>query len=115
MPGHCLGSRIECGRGLLDGTRPNALVTSRFERDVECDAAFPFMRNRSLKQKVARFRQVNPEQPIRHHDALEFPDGQIALVTDLCEGQHATVLQLPAPARAPSEAEPTHVLAGTIA
>jgi hypothetical protein len=87
-----------------------------FERDVECDAAFPFMRNRSLKQKVARFRQVNPEQPIRHHDALEFPDGQIALVTDLCEGQHATVLQLPAPAQAPSEAEPTaHVLAGTIA
>jgi hypothetical protein len=71
-----------------------------FERDVECDAAFPFMRNRSLKQKVARFRQVNPEQPTRHHDALEFPDGQIALVTDLREGQRATVLQLPAPERA---------------
>ena len=72
-----------------------------FERDVECDAAFPFMRNRSLKQKVARFRQVNPEQPTRHHDALEFPDGQIALVTDLGEGQRATVLQsLPAPERA---------------
>src|SRR5215475_14294577 len=76
-----------------------------FERDVECDAAFPFMRNRSLKQKVARFRQVNPEQPMRHHDALEFPDGQIALVTDLHEGQHATVLQLPAPERAPSKVE----------
>ena len=78
-----------------------------FERDVECAAAFPFMRTRSLKQKVARFRQVNPEQPTRHHDALEFPDGQIALVTDLREGQHATVLQLPAPERASSEAAPT--------
>ena len=76
-----------------------------FERDVECDAAFPFMRNRSLKQKVARFRQINPEQPTRHHDALEFPDGQIAFVTDLREGQHATVLQLPAPERAPSKVE----------
>jgi hypothetical protein len=65
------------------------------------------MRNRSLKQKVARFRQVNPEQPTRHHDALEFSDGQIALVTDLREGQHATVLQLPAPERASSEAAPT--------
>jgi hypothetical protein len=65
------------------------------------------MRNRSLKQKVARFRQVNPEQPTRHHDALEFPDGQIALVTDLREGQRATVLQLPAPERASSEAVPT--------
>jgi hypothetical protein len=31
-----------------------------------------------------------------HHDALEFPDGQIVLLTFLCEGQQATVLQLPA-------------------
>jgi hypothetical protein len=31
-----------------------------------------------------------------HHDALEFPDGHIVLLTQLCEGQHATVLQLPA-------------------
>jgi hypothetical protein len=31
-----------------------------------------------------------------HHDALEFPDGETVLLTRLCEGQHATVLQLPA-------------------
>ena len=31
-----------------------------------------------------------------HHDALEFPDGRIALLTMLWEGQEATVLQLPA-------------------
>jgi hypothetical protein len=31
-----------------------------------------------------------------HHDALEFPDGRIVLLTLLCEGQAATVLQLPA-------------------
>jgi hypothetical protein len=67
-----------------------------FERDVECGAAFRLFRNRSLRQKVARFRQLNLDQPTAHHDALEFPDGKIALVTDLCEGQHATVLQLPA-------------------
>jgi hypothetical protein len=30
-----------------------------------------------------------------HHDALEFPDGQVVLLTRLCEGQRATVLQLP--------------------
>ena len=78
-----------------------------FVQDVECDGAFRSFRRRSLKQKVARFRQVNPEQLTRHHDALEFPDGQIALVTDLREGQHATVLQLPAPERASSEAAPT--------
>jgi hypothetical protein len=40
-----------------------------------------------------------------HHDALEFPDGQIVLVTRLCEGQHATVLQLPASARVAKPAQ----------
>jgi hypothetical protein len=45
---------------------------------------------------------------VTHHDALEFPDGQVVLVTRLCEGQHATVLQLPAGARpaSPEKAEP---------
>jgi hypothetical protein len=32
-------------------------------------------------------------------DALEFPSGQIVLVTRLVAGQHATVLQLPASTR----------------
>jgi hypothetical protein len=54
---------------------------------------------------VARFRQVNTDRPNMHHDALEFPNGQIVLVTRLCEGQHATVLQLPASPRSTSEAE----------
>ena len=31
-----------------------------------------------------------------HHDALEFPDGKIVLLTHLCKRQRATVLQLPA-------------------
>jgi len=30
-----------------------------------------------------------------HHDALEFSDGQVVLLTRLCEGLRATVLQLP--------------------
>ena len=72
-----------------------------FERDVECGAVF----RRSLGQKVARFRQVNLDQPTSHHDALEFPDGKIALVTDLSEGQQATVLQLPAQPTIAAEAD----------
>jgi hypothetical protein len=47
-----------------------------------------------------RFRQINMDNPATHHDALEFPDGQVILVTHLCNGQRATVLQLPAGARA---------------
>jgi hypothetical protein len=39
------------------------------------------------------------DNPVIHHDALEFPDGQVVLLTRLCVGQRATVLQLPAAAR----------------
>jgi hypothetical protein len=49
----------------------------------------------TIKHTTAIFRQVNKHSRM-HHDALEFPDGQVALLTDLVEGQEATVLQLPA-------------------
>ena len=58
---------------------------------------------RKSPHKVARFRQINLNRPAAHHDALEFPDGKIALVTDLCEGQVATVLQLPSTGRPAEE------------
>jgi hypothetical protein len=45
---------------------------------------------------VARFRQIDTQNPYVHHDALEFPDGTIVLLTRLLQGQRATVLQLPA-------------------
>jgi hypothetical protein len=51
---------------------------------------------KTVKHKTAIFRQVDKETPHVHHDALEFPDGQIVLLTALREGQEATVLQLPA-------------------
>ncbi len=51
---------------------------------------------RTVKHRTAIFRQVDKETPHVHHDALEFPDGQIVLLTALREGQEATVLQLPA-------------------
>ena len=48
-----------------------------------------------VNHKVARFRQVDLDNPRVHHDALEFPGGQIVMVTRLTAGQMATVLQLP--------------------
>jgi hypothetical protein len=45
---------------------------------------------------TAIFRQVNKDNPGTHHDALEFPDGRTLLLTEVLEGQGATVLQLPA-------------------
>ena len=50
----------------------------------------------TVNHTTAIFRQINKDNPHTHHDALEFPDGQMALLTSLVEGQTATVLQLPA-------------------
>jgi len=52
----------------------------------------------TTQHTTAIFRQINKER-LTHHDALEFPDGRIVLLTRVCEGQQASVLQLPADPR----------------
>src|SRR3974377_1310730 len=49
-----------------------------------------------ISYNTAIFRQINIDKIAAHHDALEFPDGQIVLLTFLSEGQQATVFKLPA-------------------
>ncbi len=87
---------------LLSGTEVAFETEVKYERFF---ALFPSMRFGKLGKKVAQFRQINVGRPNVHHDALEFPDGEIVLLTRLCEGQHATVLQLPASARPVNAAE----------
>jgi len=53
---------------------------------------------------TARFRHVNEDNPLLHHDALEFANGQVVLLTHLRPGQHAVVIQLPADAQVPTPA-----------
>ena len=60
---------------------------------------------RHRKMRLSIFRQINKEKVVAHHDALEFPDGQIVLLTSLSEGQQATVLQLPAEPKTVVEVE----------
>jgi len=67
-----------------------------FDQNVQYDRAFSMFGRASIAPRVARFRQVNMADPHVHHDALEFPGGQIVMVTRLIPGQIATVLQLPA-------------------
>jgi hypothetical protein len=62
-------------------------------------------RDKVIEHKTAIFRQINTQKTAAHHDALEFPDGQIVLLTLLNEGQQATVLQLPAEPKTASDAE----------
>jgi hypothetical protein len=63
-------------------------------------------RDKVIEHKTAIFRQIHREKIAAHHDALEFPDGRTVLLTTLCEGQQATVLQLPAEPKTAVEAQP---------
>jgi hypothetical protein len=87
---------------LLPGTEVAFKKEVKYERFF---ALFPSMKFGTLGKKVARFRQINTGKQGVHHDALEFPDGEIVLLTRLCEGQHVTVLQLPASPRPVNAAE----------
>jgi hypothetical protein len=85
-----------------------------FEDNVECEPSFGIgiLPNKKIGQRLVRFRQINMHSTVLHHDALEFPDGQVVLLTRLCEGQRATVLQLPvaispAAAKEPAVSEPS--------
>ena len=66
-----------------------------FDREVECDRLIGFLGTRKMGRNLARFRKINLDRMHEHHDALEFPSGEVVLLTNLSPGQHATVLQLP--------------------
>jgi hypothetical protein len=77
-----------------------------FAKQVSCEPRGFFGWNaKAVNHTTAIFRQINKDEPRTHHDALEFPDGQIVLLTDLLERQEATVLQLPAQPTTTAEAE----------
>src|ERR1700746_641762 len=77
-----------------------------FADEVRClSTGLLAWRDKVLNHKTAIFRQVNKEKVAAHHDALEFPDGRIVLLTFLNEDQQATVLQLPAEPKTGVESE----------
>jgi hypothetical protein len=77
-----------------------------FTDEVRRNRLWPWTKN-VIHHRTAIFRQVNLDSPHAHHDTLEFPDGEIVLLTFLMEGQQATVLQLPVVgSKPPQTAEP---------
>ena len=66
---------------------------------------FSVLNMSTINHTTAIFRQINKDKPHTHHDALEFPDGQIVRLTDLFEYQEATLLQLPAQPATAAEAK----------
>jgi hypothetical protein len=72
-----------------------------FTDDIRCSTG---RQVEGLGSRTAIFRQVDKTVPYTHHDALEFPNGEMVLLTHLIEGQEATVLQLPAQPQTEAEA-----------
>jgi hypothetical protein len=76
-----------------------------FKEDAELDFPLVWLMSRlgfgQLHDKVARFRQINRRHRNTHHDALEFANGKIVLLTRLRPGQRAVILQMPASKDAP--------------
>ena len=71
-----------------------------FANEIQVKGAFISIRNWIRKTRVgerlARFRKIRMDEVNVHNDALELPSGANVLLTRLCQGQHATVLPLPA-------------------
>jgi hypothetical protein len=86
-------------RGFAGADDPQTAVCLRpgteiaFEDDVQTEG---MMFRKNIGDRLARFRQLELDRPAQHHDALEFSNGAIVMVTDLVVGQRAKVLQLPA-------------------
>jgi hypothetical protein len=91
--------RASITRGFASLSDPQVAVCLRpgteiaFEKDAQTER---MMFRKNVGDRMARFRQIDTEKSHVHHDALEFSNGTIVLVTDLVPGQRATVLQLPA-------------------
>jgi hypothetical protein len=87
-------------RGFASASEPEVAVCMlpgtelAFAGDVKYENRWIW--TRTIHFRVGKFGAVDPHNPHRHHDAIEFPDGSSLLVTQLKVGQRVTVLQLPA-------------------
>jgi len=98
-------------RGFAAESDPNVAVCMlpgtelAFESEVKYDNRWIW--TRTVDSRVGKFGKIDPHIHDRHHDAIEFPDGNYVLVTQLCEGQRVSVLQLPVtqPVNPPAQTE----------
>ena len=98
--------RIRRAGGCADRSLCSSGTELAFDKELRSARIGLFgLKVKTIEHTTAIFRQINKSEPRTHHDALEFPDGHIELLTDLSEGQTATVLQLPAQPATPAEAQ----------
>src|SRR5262249_33278058 len=96
-------TRIRRAGGLFSGCLRTAWHRTRVRTPVKYQTILMLRANTG--HTVAIFRQINKGALHINHDALEFPDGNIVLLTRLYEGQNATVLTLPTRPKTAAAAE----------
>ena len=79
------------------GTKGFAPQTVPFSDARACAVCLTPGTEIEINGQVAIFRQINKAMEHTHHDALEYPSGEIELLTHHRPGMRARVLQLPAP------------------
>ena len=104
-------------RGFSAAGEPDVAVCLRpgtelvFAREAECQHPFARLLPRfgfgKIGSSIATFRQLHINRRDCHHDALEFANGRVVLLTQLRPRQRATVLQMPVE----GDAAPGNVLA----
>lgn len=72
----------------------SSLARNWFEKDIKYYRRFNLLRF-SRGYRSAKFQRFNIGKSRDEHDALEFPDGRIVMVSELVAGQTATVVQVP--------------------
>src|SRR4051794_1485430 len=115
----CTNFPFTTTRGFAGVGKPEVAVCLRPGTEIAFDQDVQYVGllfRRKVGDRLARFRQLNMDKVQQHHDALEFANGKIVLVTDLSVGQTATVLQLPAERAAkPASQQPVRNVSGVSA
>jgi hypothetical protein len=98
-------------RGFADTETPSVAICVLPGTEIAFPEGLPVVhrtlfgwRRKPVRYYTAIFRQINKQILNVHHDALEFPDGHVMLLTTVAADQRATVLQLPARPKTPAEA-----------
>ena len=89
---------------VLPGTEIAFEKPVQMQKYYSCDGS-------DVQDTVARFRQIDKETELTHHDALEFGNGKFVKLTYLVTGQTCTILQLPAAPKNETEAKEQERLA----
>jgi len=105
-------------RGFADHAAPDVAVCVLPGTEIAFPDGLPVVRGRfwswnrrRVQYHTAIFRQINKDRLDMHHDALEFPDGHVMLLTWVGSGMRAIVLQLPACPQSLSEEQPQRRIA----